>query len=102
MFLLDLNHLQLNQNKINISGKQKKRQTITFCKKTQKAINGLIQHRKNHFKKNNFDEPLFLSRKGGRISQEALHTRIKEFFIYSAEDSGFTLKFSMCFSCFSH
>ena len=48
---LDLNHLQLNQNKINISGKQKKRQTITFCKKTQKAINGLIQHRKNHFKK---------------------------------------------------
>ena len=90
---LDLNHLQLNQNKINISGKQKKRQTITFCKKTQKAINGLIQHRKNHFKKNNFDEPLFLSRKGGRISQEALHTRIKEFFIYSAEDSGFTLKF---------
>ena len=88
MIDLDLSHVQLNQNKINISGKQKKKQTFTFCKKTQKAINNLIQDRKN-----NFDEPLFLSRKGTRISQETLHTRIKEFFIYSAEDSGFTFKF---------
>ena len=88
MIDLDLSHVQLNQNKINISGKQKKKQPFTFCKKTQKAINNLIQDRKN-----NFDEPLLLSRKGTRISKETLHTRIKEFFIYSAEDSGFTSKF---------
>ena len=87
---IDMGDVQINQKTVKVFGKGGKERIVPFGGKAAEALGFYLKDRNIHVQKDLNDNPLFISKKGLRITPRTVQWRLKKLFDSVAAGSGFT------------
>ena len=87
---IDMGDVQIDQKTVKVFGKGGKERIVPFGGKAAEALGFYLKDRNIHLQKDLNDNPLFISKKGLRISPRTVQSRLKKLFDSVAAGSGFT------------
>jgi len=80
LIFLDMNDLEINEKILKVHGKGNKERIVPFGKKALDALKIYLTFRLKHISINQKGFPLFISKKGMRISPRTIQIRLKKLF----------------------
>ena len=87
---IDLGDVLIDQKTVKVFGKGGKERIVPFGGKAAEALGFYLKERNIHLQKDLDNNPLFISKKGLRISPRTVQSRLKKLFDSVAAGSGFT------------
>ena len=87
---IDLGDVLIDQKTVKVFGKGGKERIVPFGGKAAEALGYYLKERNIHLQKDLDNNPLFISKKGLRISPRTVQSRLKKLFDSVAAGSGFT------------